>query len=110
VWLRRENRGAVGTTTGYADVNTGVAVFAPTSSMAASWFVFGGTSVSAPLIAGIIGSTGAGIDPGTIYARVAANPSLVNDITPGTSGGICTAGPGYDGPTGLGTPNGPGAF
>jgi len=39
------------------------------------------------------------------------------DVTDGTNftpnqacGYLCTAGPGYDGPTGLGTPNGIGAF
>lgn len=101
-----------------ADPNTGVAVFAPTSATASSFQVFGGTSVAAPLIAGIIGSTGAGIDPATIYAREAATPSLLFDVTSGTNGTcspashtyFCTAEVGFDGPTGLGTPVGPGAF
>lgn len=100
-----------------ADPNTGVAVFAPTSSTAAAWFVFGGTSVAAPLIAGIVGSTGTGIDPSTVYSRVAANPSLVFDVTSGNNGTcsasthyFCTAQAGFDGPTGLGSPNGPGAL
>jgi subtilase family serine protease len=100
-----------------ADPNTGVAVLAPTSSTASSFFVFGGTSVAAPLIAGIVGSTGVGIDPSTVYARVAANPSLVFDVTSGNNGTcststhyFCTAQAGYDAPTGLGTPTGPGAL
>ena len=37
------------------------------------------------------------------------------DVTSGSNGTcspsyLCTAGPGYDGPTGLGTPNGTGGF
>jgi subtilase family serine protease len=102
-----------------ADPNTGVAVYAPTSASSSSFQVFGGTSVAAPLIAGVVGSTGAGIDPSTVYARVAANPGLVFDVTSGNNGTctstggkhyFCTAQAGYDGPTGLGTPVGSGAF
>jgi subtilase family serine protease len=100
-----------------ADPNTGVAVFAPTSATASSFQVFGGTSVAAPLIAGIIGSTGSGIDPQTVYARIAANPSLVFDVKTGTNGPcsgrpayFCNGATGFDGPTGLGTPVGPGAL
>ncbi len=100
-----------------ADPNTGVAVFAPTSSTSSAFQVFGGTSVAAPLIAGIVGSTGSGIDPSTVYSRVAANPSLVFDVTSGNNG-TCTSSPayfcnaevGFDGPTGLGSPVGSGAF
>ncbi|HET9621394.1 MAG TPA: hypothetical protein VFP84_08520 [Kofleriaceae bacterium] len=97
------------------DPNTGVAVFAPTSTTAAAFQVFGGTSVSAPLIAGIVGSTGVGVSNATFYARVAANGGLVFDVTSGSDGtcspaGRCTAQAGYDGPTGLGTPVGPGAL
>jgi subtilase family serine protease len=100
-----------------ADPNTGVAVFAPTSSNASAFQVFGGTSVAAPLIAGVVGSTGAGIDPQTVYANVAANPALVFDVTSGNNGTcasspayFCNAEPGFDGPTGLGSPVGSGAF
>ena len=44
------------------------------------------------------------------------DPSSLNDVAPGTNRQIrqpaylCTGEPGYDGPTGLGTPNGVGAF
>ncbi|HEX8111912.1 MAG TPA: S8 family serine peptidase [Kofleriaceae bacterium] len=101
-----------------ADPNTGVAVFAPTSSTASAFQVFGGTSVAAPLIAGIVGSTGAGIDPSTVYSRVAANRALLFDVTSGNNGTctggttayFCNAATGFDGPTGLGSPVGPGAF
>jgi subtilase family serine protease len=98
-----------------ADPNTGVAVFAPTSTTAAAFQVFGGTSVSAPLIAGIVGSTGAGIATATVYSRQAANTALTFDVTSGSNGscspaGRCTAAKGFDGPTGIGTPVGSGAL
>jgi len=94
------------------DPNTGVAVYGPVSRRGSGWMVFGGTSVSAPLIGGIYGVTGHGPgDAHTIYA----NKASLNDVTSGTNGScggtyFCTAGSGYDGPTGLGTPNGTGAF
>lgn len=95
-----------------ADPNTGVAVQAPSSKRASSFFVFGGTSVAAPLIAGIIGSTGAGTDPSAIYAKAAGN---LFDVTSGSNGScspaaFCNGVAGFDGPTGLGTPIGSGAF
>jgi len=94
------------------DPATGVAVYGPTSRRGSGWLVFGGTSVSAPLIGGIYGVTGHtpnGAD--SIYAHVGS----LNDVTSGTNGScggtyFCTAQPGYDGPTGNGTPNGTGAF
>jgi hypothetical protein len=44
-----------------------------------------------------------------------SHTSALNDVTTGSNGScsgsyLCTAGPGYDGPTGLGTPSGTGAF
>jgi subtilase family serine protease len=94
------------------DPATGVAVYGPTSRRGSGWLVFGGTSVSAPLIGGVYGVTGHtpnGAD--SIYAHISA----LNDVTSGTNGScggtyFCTAQPGYDGPTGNGTPNGTGAF
>ena len=93
------------------DPNTGVAVFGPYAGHS-QWLVFGGTSVSAPLIGGIYGVTG---HTPTGAASIYANASQLNDVTSGTNGScggtyFCTAGVGYDGPTGLGTPNGPGPF
>jgi subtilase family serine protease len=94
------------------DPNTGVAVYGPTSRSTSGWMVFGGTSVSAPLIGGIYGVTGHGANGA---ASIYANPGALNDVTSGTNGScggtyFCVAGIGYDGPTGLGTPNGTGAF
>ena len=70
------------------------------------------SSVAAPLIAGIIGSTGAGTDPATVYAHAAGN---LFDVTSGSNGScspasFCTGVAGFDGSTDLGSPNGPGAF
>jgi subtilase family serine protease len=106
-----------------ADPNTGVAVYDSYGSTGgANWYVFGGTSVAAPIIAsvyGLAGNAGATDYP----ARLAyASPGSLFDVTSGSNGNcskgkrnisnryLCTAGPGYDGPTGLGTPNGLGGF
>ena len=95
-----------------ADPNTGVAVFGPGSSGRSGWLVFGGTSVAAPLIGGIYGENGGTVNyGGNPYAKISA----LNDVTSGSNGScggtyFCTAGPDYDGPTGLGTPNGNTAF
>jgi subtilase family serine protease len=95
-----------------ADPNTGVAVFGPSSRSKSAFLVFGGTSVSAPLIGAVYavngGAVNAGSDP---YANVGA----LFDVTSGSNGScggsyLCTGVVGYDGPTGLGTPNGTSAF
>ncbi|HEY6047937.1 MAG TPA: hypothetical protein VIV07_02710 [Sphingomicrobium sp.] len=95
-----------------ADPNTGVAVYGPVSRSRSGWMVFGGTSVAAPLIAGVYGANGGtasyGSDP---YG----NTTSLFDVTSGSNGScggsyLCTGTGGYDGPTGLGTPNGTTAF
>lgn len=91
-----------------ADPATGVAV-----SYGGQWYTLGGTSVSAPIIAGMyaIGPKfGASAGEFTL-----ANANLLHDITIGSNGPCdvkywCNARTGWDGPTGLGTPNGAGAF
>lgn len=76
------------------------------------WFQVDGTSASSPLVAGMIGSQGnGGIRPPALYA----DPGGFNDVTRGSNGFcggsyLCTGLPGYDGPTGLGTPSSPSAF
>jgi subtilase family serine protease len=94
------------------DPNTGVAVYGPSSGLRTGWMVFGGTSVAAPLIGGIYGVTG---HKPTGAATIYQNAGELNDVTSGSNGScggtyFCTAGPGYDGPTGNGTPNGTGPF
>jgi subtilase family serine protease len=94
-----------------ADPNTGVAVY--DTFREPGWLVFGGTSVAAPIIAGVYGLAGneASIDNNYPYAH----PGTLFDITSGSNGTcspaqLCTARVGWDGPTGLGTPNGTGGF
>jgi subtilase family serine protease len=94
-----------------ADPNTGVAVYGPASRTSSRWMVFGGTSVSAPLIAGVYAVSGSVVPLSTTYSK----PGGFHDVTSGSNGScggtyLCTGMPGYDGPTGLGTPNGTTSF
>lgn len=95
-----------------ADPNTGVSVYW-TQKRQGGWLVFGGTSVSSPIVAGVYALAGnaSAVGPSYPYAN-AASLFDVTDGSNGTCGGsyLCTAGTGYDGPTGLGTANGTGAF
>ena len=98
-----------------ADPNTGVAVYGPTSRRASGWLVFGGTSVAAPLVGGMYGLKGTAVTNSASSIYAAAGSTSLNDVTSGSNGScggtyFCTAGAGYDGPTGLGTPNGTGAL
>ena len=95
-----------------ADPQTGVAVYQTFGDN--GWAVYGGTSASAPIIASIYALAG---DPGAADSPNSypyAHPSSLNDVIAGTNGTcgapLCTAGAGYDGPTGLGTPQGTSAF
>ncbi len=94
-----------------ADPNTGVAVYDSYKYRgSAGWMVFGGTSASAPIIAGVY-ALGGGTAPSSPYNH----SSALHDVTSGSNGScsvtyLCTAGPGFDGPTGLGTPNTAAAF
>jgi len=93
-----------------ADPNTGVAVYDSYGS--SGWLVFGGTSVAAPLIASVYALAG---NAGSINASYPYSLSgSLFDVTSGSNGScgsyLCTGGTGFDGPTGLGTPNGIGAF
>ena len=96
-----------------ADPATGVTVY-DTFHGDPGFEVFGGTSVSSPIIAAVyaLAGNGARIDDAS-YAY--SHSSALFDITRGSNGTcapryFCNAQPGYDGPTGLGTPNGTGAF
>ena len=95
-----------------ADPATGVAVYGPSSSSASGWMVFGGTSVAAPLIGGVYGVNGGAVNYGSDPYAHTANLFDVVGGSNGSCGGsyLCTAVTGYDGPTGLGTPNGSTAF
>ena len=90
-----------------ADPATGVAVYDR------GWQVYGGTSVSAPIVAATYALAGAPLTGSSPNALPYQHPEALNDVTSGNNGcqfKFCQAGPGWDGPTGLGTPNGIGAF
>ncbi len=74
--------------------------------------VVGGTSESSPIIAAVFALSGK--TKGYPGENLWKNPNKLYDITSGSNGScgapLCTAGKGWDGPTGLGTPNGAGAF
>ncbi len=78
------------------------------------WAQVGGTSLSSPLIASVYAL--AGNTASVTYGSYPySHTSSLFDVTSGSNGScggsyLCTAGTGYDGPTGLGTPNGTGAF
>lgn len=96
-----------------ADPATGVAVYQTYGG--SGWSVYGGTSAASPIIASVYADSGtpsAGSYPASFPY---ANTGALNDVTNGATttcspSYLCTAGPGFDGPTGLGTPNGLAAF
>ena len=94
-----------------ADPATGVAVYGPRTHHASAWMVFGGTSVAAPLIGGVYGVNGGTVTYGSDPYN---HTTALFDVTSGSNGTcgtyLCMARAGYDGPTGLGTPNGAAAF
>jgi hypothetical protein len=100
-----------------ADPGTPVAVYGPSSinsstqAITSGGLQFGGTSVAAPIIAGMFGVKWKYVYLGRAYRQ----PTGINDITSGSNGScggtyFCTSGPGYDGPTGLVSPNSALAF
>ncbi len=104
------------------------------------WVTLGGTSLSSPLIASTFalagGAGGVEYPARTLYENELVNPASLHDVASGSNGPcsqpleteglydctaleeaagceyqpICMAGPGYDGPTGVGSPDGVGAF
>lgn len=108
-----------------ADPSTGVAIYdtySPATGVPADWTIAGGTSAGAPFVAGLFARGGnlAGVlGPNTLYA---APSSDFADVTLGQNSppafcqnqqeaqALCKAGIGWDGPTGIGTAAGLGAF
>ena len=76
------------------------------------WVQVGGTSLSSPIIAAVYTLAGNSVTAGSYpYSHTGS----LFDVTSGSNGScggsyLCTGVAGYDGPTGLGTPNGTGAF
>jgi hypothetical protein len=101
-----------------ADPYSGVAIYdsTPYAPYFPGWWTFGGTSLSSPIIAAMFalagGSHGVEFPAQTVYAN--RGSSGLHDIVSGSNlpegecegKAICSAGSGYDGPTGVGSPNG----
>lgn len=105
-----------------ADPDTGVAVYnsyAPATGFPYGFVVVGGTSASSPFVAGMYARAGVPstvVGPNAIYTGTGAR---FNDVLIGANAipgecesygyedtRLCTSGPGWDGPTGRGTPKG----
>jgi Subtilase family len=110
------------------------------SIITSHWCPIGGTSVASPIIAAMFalagGAHGVEYPARTLYENLAAAPGSLHDVVTGSNGQClkppkpdgssgctsaeeaascsgelsCLAAPGYDGPTGVGTPNGLAAF
>ena len=115
------SRRTVADVSSVSNPNTGVAVN-DTYGGDPGWMVFGGTSAAAPFIAGVYADGGVTANTNEASLPYGRTSSLF-DVTSGSNGRcttgrkgnsgsayLCTAGSGYDGPTGLGTPNGASAF
>jgi hypothetical protein len=91
-----------------ADPDTGLAVY-DTSNDNGGWVEVGGTSASSPMLAAMYALAD---NPGDTPADdIYTHTSDFYDITSGSDGScspayLCTAETGYDGPTGIGTPDG----
>ena len=97
--------------------------YAPSTHQPNNWTVVGGTSASSPYIAGLFARAGVPsnlLGPNTLYTAATSN---FRDITSGNNEyedscsnykgvaqSVCNAGKGWDGPTGLGSPQGLGGF
>jgi len=88
--------------------NTGVAVY--DTFRTSGWVVFGGTSVATPIIASVYALSGNTNNATYLYGHA----SSLYDPKSGSNGScgapLCSAGTGWDGPTGEGTPRGTDAF
>jgi len=107
------SRRSVADVSAVADPNTGVWVY-DTYGTGGSWLIFGGTSVASPIIASTYALAGVTLASSGLTSHLYSGANL-NDITSGSNGScggsyLCTATSGYDGPTGMGTPNTQQAF
>ncbi len=101
-----------------ADPATGFAVYTTTSPKGQKgWFAVGGTSLSSPLIAAVYALSG-NIPNGrqsNSLPYILGSRFDLHDVVGGSNGicgqaYLCSGKTKYDGPTGLGSPNGTGAF
>lgn len=100
-----------------ADPSTGAAVYDSVRYQGQrGWFQVGGTSLSSPIVAAVYALSGNTNGSASQLPYSLGNTATnLHDVTTGSNGFcgglyLCTSGPGFDGPTGLGTPNGTGAF
>jgi subtilase family protein len=89
-----------------ADPNTGVLAY-NTYQSGGDWWQVGGTSAAAPIVAAAYALAGSSASAGGFPY---SNPTWFNDVSSGSNGNcafayLCTAVAGFDGPTGMGTPN-----
>jgi subtilase family serine protease len=100
--------------------NTGIDVFDSTREgrEPTGWTVFGGTSVSSPIVAAELGlaggAQGVAYPAATLYDHLGEGGDFY-DVVAGRNGScqhttICHAAAGFDGPSGVGSPTGLGAF
>jgi subtilase family serine protease len=99
-----------------ADPNPGLAVYDTSfppgfDGLTPGWIAVGGTSASSPFIAGVVGLAGNGktIAPGYSYHHTGDFFDVVggsNGFCGSTFNYLCNGVKGYDGPTGIGTPDG----
>jgi subtilase family serine protease len=105
-----------------ADPNSGVNVYDSNctglnkllGNCFSGWGVVGGTSASSPIVASVYALAG-NASTVTYGSFPYSHATALNDVTSGSNGScsgsyLCTAKAGFDGPTGLGTPKGTGAF
>ncbi len=104
-----------------ADPHTPVAIYDSVGStvpgIASGWNAAGGTSVATPIIAAVYALAGGPAASTYPASYPYLHPAAFSDVTTGSNGRceaarryLCAARAGYDGPTGLGTPSGPGGF
>ena len=100
-----------------ADPNTGVLIFDSYKSTPSGLFDIGGTSAATPIVTAIYALAGTPSRSSYPAEYPYLHTSHLFNVTTGVSGKcetfrqyICHGKKGYDGPTGLGTPNGTGAF
>ncbi|MGW9028618.1 Kelch repeat-containing protein [Streptomyces sp. NPDC055722] len=109
------DRRAIADVSADADPATGLGIY-NSSPAVGGWLQVGGTSLSSPLVAAMYALAGAPT-PGTYpvtYPYADTNAGDLTDVTAGSDGycgnQLCNARTGWDGPTGLGSPVGVGAF
>jgi hypothetical protein len=97
---------AVSDVSAVADPDTGILTYDSYGTGGYPWQQVGGTSLASPVVAATYALTGSAAATGGLAY---SNPTWFNDVTSGSNGSctftyLCSAGLGYDGPTGMGTP------